>query len=156
MPTWGAPIDIETSAITPFSNTHQLCSSYKPKLGIQPLGMGLLAHVDYIADGEIPSDRLSLCQSVWTYLSTLGSCEGNCPNNTFCTISGVCENVTSAYSGPADPCGCDPGSVKLNPGFLGAVIGIPLAGIVVITAIIVGLICYYKPACCNCCYRNKS
>jgi len=155
MAQWGAPVDIETTDISPFSNTHQLCSSYTPKLGAQPLGMGLLAHVDYIVDTEIPSSRLALCQSVWKYLSTLGPCEGNCTSNsTFCTISG-CQSLSTIYTGPADPCGCTPGSVNLNPGFLAVVIVIPLAFILILVGAIIGCICHFKPACCDCCYKKS-
>jgi len=155
MATWGAPIDVEVNDVSPFKNTHQLCSSHKPHIGIQPIPLGLYSHGEYIVDGLIHPGRLPIYQSIWTYLSELGTCESNCTlNETFCTISGECESLSDIYSGPSDPCGCDPGPITINPAFVEAIVLIPTFIILLIAGIITG-ICWYKRKCCSCCYRSK-
>jgi len=140
-PTYGSTVCIEET--TDFLSSHQICSNFKPSLGVQPLGLGLYAHFDYTVDGYIQASRTTLIESVWEYLATIPECWGQCANGTFCAFNGSCIPLTAAYSNSTDPCSCDEGSL-INPGFLAIVIILPVVACILIIAGIVGGVCYYK------------
>jgi len=145
MPTYGDVIDIDTLTISgpaAFANSHQICSSYKPKVGVQPLGLGLVAHIVYIVNGLIKESRIPLYEGVWLYMSTLQDC-GTCPNGTYCSINSTCISLSTVFTESVDPCLCDEGPL-VNPSFLAVVIVVPLIFVLACVGVIVGCIVHRR------------
>jgi len=114
MPQFGALVDIE-SASSPYFNSRQLCTSYKPAVPkTSPIGLGLIAHVMYIADDSyLPSQ--SHWEPIWTYFATLSTCSNACVAGSFCASNGTCISVSAAYTEAVNPCICHDGPVTNTP-----------------------------------------
>jgi len=156
MPTYGAVIDVtDTTKSPPYFNSHQLCTSNLPNVPAKsPIGLGLVAHIAYIADGYLPKgDTLVEYQSAWTYLALNVPCEVQCPNGSYCAMNGSCISLSTVFTEPSDPCLCDEGSL-INGDYIAWVVVVIVVGISALIGVPIILICRFRPSACKSCYKS--